>query len=70
MEYIAKKGCNRNKFKLEDKLNNSKITKSKKTKKGELCRDIQSNDIKRVASLRSTNATVFNQFEIKGILFK
>lgn len=66
-EYTTKKVCYKKKLKLEEKLNNSKTTKRKRTKRIEVCRDIQSNDIKRVASLRSTNTVIPNQLEIKGM---
>lgn len=67
IEYTTKKGCNKKKLKLEEKLNSSKTSKRKQSKRVELCRDIQSNDIKRVASLRSTNVLVPNNLETKGM---
>lgn len=60
-----KKVCSTKKQKSEEKSNN-KIIKGKKTKKVELSRDVQPNDIKRVASLRSTNVIMSNLFETKG----
>lgn len=60
-----KKGYNKKKQKTEEKSNN-KIIKRKRTKKVELHKDIQSNDNKRVVSLRSTNVVISNLLEIKG----
>lgn len=57
-------------MKLEEKSNNNKVTKRNRTKKMELCRDIQSNDIKRVASLRSTPRPTTNLLNNKGIFEK
>lgn len=57
------KKCSKKKQKIEEKLS-SKIIKGKRTKRLELCRDVQSNDIKRVVSLRSTN--VISNLETKG----
>lgn len=68
IDYTTKKGCNKKKPKLEEKLNNSRASKRKRTKRIEVYRDIQSNDIKRVASLRSTNVLVPNNLETKGML--
>lgn len=68
IEYTTKKGCNKKKLKLEEKLNNSRASKRKRNKRIEVCRDIQSNDIKRVASLRSTNILVPSNLETKGML--
>lgn len=67
MEYNIKQGSSRKKPKLEEKLNNCKI-KRKKTHKVEDCRDIQPNNIKRVTSIRSTNAVIPNSLENKGML--
>lgn len=69
MEYTTKKGCNnRKKQRHEEKYNNSKTTNRKKTKKVEPCREVQSNDIRQAASLRSLNSVIPNQIETKGIL--
>lgn len=68
IEYTTKKGYTRTKLKLEEKLNNSKLIKRKRTKNVELRRDTESNDTKRVASLRSTNAAIPNLLETKGLL--
>lgn len=67
IEYTTKKGCNRKKMKFEEKSNNCKIIKRKRKKKIEMCRDLQSNYIKRVASLRSINSATPNQLETKGL---
>lgn len=68
MEYITKKAYTKTKLKLEEKPNNSKLTKRKRTKNVELSRDTESNDTKRVASLRSTNTVIPNLLEFKGLL--
>ncbi|XP_025421628.1 histone-lysine N-methyltransferase trithorax isoform X2 [Sipha flava] len=65
IEYTMKKGCITKKQKSEEKSNN-KIIKGKKTKKLDLSKDVQQNDIKRVVSLRSTNVNMSNLFETKG----
>lgn len=66
VEYTTKKGCNRKKRRLEEKLN-SKITIKKRTKKVEPYRDAQSNDIRQATSLRTLNSVIPN--ETKGIIF-
>lgn len=43
------------------------MIKGKRMKKEELCRDIQSTDMKRIASFRSTTV-VSNVIETKGML--
>lgn len=69
IEYTTKKGCIRKKLKLEEKLSNRKITKRKREKNVvELSRDFESNEIKRVASLQSTNVVIPTISEIKGLL--
>lgn len=67
LEYTTKKGCIRKKMKFDEKTNNSKIIKRKSKKKEDISRDFQSNDIKRVVSLRSINTTISNQLESKGM---
>lgn len=60
----------RKKFKQEEKSYNNRITKKKKTKKVEMLKNVQSNDIKRVAFLRSTNPPMLNLTENPGIYKK
>jgi hypothetical protein len=67
MEYNTKKIYSRKKPKLEEKLTNNKI-KRKKMKKVEICKDIQPNYNKRVASIRSINTATPNLLETKGML--
>lgn len=66
VEYISKKKCNRKKIKLKEKINNNKTTKKKF--KIEMCKDVQSYDIRRVTSLHSINTEIYNSVETKGIL--
>lgn len=66
VEYTSKKEY-RKKLKLKEKLY-SKNTKNQRSKQMERCRDIQSNDIRRVSSLQSTNSAAPNLLETKGIL--
>lgn len=59
IEYIAKKKCYKKKSKLEEKPNKRK-GKTKRAKKIEFCREVQSNDIRKLASSRSKITPISN----------
>lgn len=67
IEYTpTKKTYSKKKLKLENKANNSKISKRKRTKKLEVCRDVQSTDIKKI-KLKPTNVALSDPIESKGM---